>query len=287
MNMVQLGSGAQLSWQEYGQSTGFPVFYFHGLPGSSLEPKPADTIIKELGVRIIAIDRMGYGHSTSGDGVELPEFSEAVSEIANSLNLNRYSLLGFSGGVPFALACAFNLNNQVDKVAIVSGVADFTTEVMLTHYNPDFKALFELAATDPDLAKHHFEALAPTTQSMMELMGANLPADDQRIFGTDAFYGHYFKNLDIALNQGVRGMMNDAKVIGVPWPINLREIRVPTTIWHGEEDLNCNVAISDYFANSIPNARLNILPGKGHFFIFEHWREVLSDLIKGFEDGIA
>jgi hypothetical protein len=38
--MRQLRDGRELSYAEYGASSGRPVFYFHGLPGSRLDPTP-------------------------------------------------------------------------------------------------------------------------------------------------------------------------------------------------------------------------------------------------------
>lgn len=287
MNVLQLGQDSKLSWEEYGKSRGYPVFYFHGLPGSRLEPESAEAAAKALGIRIIAIDRFGYGDSLPASGHAFSKFCDALSEVAAALDLCNYSLLGFSGGAPYALACASRLANQIDKITIVSAVADFSTPVMQKHANPDTKPLFELAAADPKLARTQFETLAPSTDALMQMMQSNIPPDDQRIFSIAKFYDHYFNNLATALNQGVDGMLNDASLLGSPWPFDIRDIRVPTTIWHGDEDRNCHIAIPDYFANNIPAAQLNVLPGKGHFFIFEYWLEILSELVNGYADGIA
>ena len=287
MKISQLGQGTQLSWQEYGKSTGYPVFYFHGLPGSRVEPESADAIAAELGIRLIAIDRFGYGDSIAAQSTGFSEFSDALSEIADALKLGRYSLLGFSGGTPYALACASTHPQHIDRVAVVSSAADFSTPVMQEHYNRDFKPLFELAAADPGLARQQLEPMAQNADALMQLMQSNLPSDDQRLFSAPAFHDSYFKNLETALNQGIDGVVNDLHRLGTPWPFDIREIRVPTTIWHGDEDRNCGVAIADYFAKNLADARLHILSGKGHFFIFEHWREILSELIQGITDGIV
>ena len=262
-------------------------FYFHGLPGSRIEPESADAVAKGLGIRIIALDRFGYGDSVSSNGCGLLQFSDSVAEIADALKLCRYSLFGFSSGAPYALACASKHGELIDKIAIVSSVADFATPVMQNLDNPGFKPLCELAAADPGLARQQLEALAPSTDAAMQLMQSNLPSDDKHMFSVPNFHDNYFKNLDTALNQGVNGMLNDASLLGSPWPFDIREIRIPTTIWHGDENRNCNVAISDYFVKNIPDAQLNVLPGKGHFFIFENWRKILSELVNGNADGIA
>ena len=180
MVVSRLGQDTKISWQEYGNSKGYPVFYFHGLPGSRIEPESADAVAKGLGIRIIALDRFGYGDSVSSNGCGLLQFSDSIAEIADALKLCRYSLLSFSGGAQYALACASRLAEHIDRVAIVSAAADFSTSVMQDHYNPDFKPLFELAAANPSLARQQLEPMAQNADALMQLMQSNLPSDDQR-----------------------------------------------------------------------------------------------------------
>jgi len=281
MAISDLGQGRQLSWQEYGKSTAYPVFYFHGLPGSSVEAESADVAAKELGIRIIAIDRFGYGESRSADGFGFSKFSDALAQLANTLNLNTFSLLGFSGGVPYALACASKLSEQVESIAIVASAADFSTSVMQEHYNPQSRPLFELAAKDMELARQQIMPLAQNPDAALQYMLSNIATDDQRLFSQPQYHENYAKNINLALKQGAQGLVCDLNQLGLPWPFDIRTLRVPVSIWHGEEDPICGVAIADYLAQTIPGAQLHRLPGKGHFFLFEHWRDVLRELVNG------
>jgi pimeloyl-ACP methyl ester carboxylesterase len=287
MALMQLGQGTQVSWQEYGKSTGYPVFYFHGLPGSCVEAESADAAARDLGVRIIAVDRFGYGDSHSADGFGFFNFSDALSEIVHALNLGRYSLLGFSGGGPYALACATRLGEHIDKIAIASSPAAFSTTVMQAHYNPQSRPLFELAAVDIELARQQLAPLAQSPQAALQYMLSNISTDDQRLFNQSQYHDSYAKSMTGALNQGTEGTVFDLNLLGLPWPFDIHAMRVPVSIWHGEEDPICGIAIADYLADTIPGARLHKLPGKGHFFLFEHWRDVLSDLVNENETADA
>ena len=60
---LTLGDGRRLGCAEFGDPEGTPGFYFHGHPGSRLEAQLADQAAWDLGVRIIALDRPGYGRS--------------------------------------------------------------------------------------------------------------------------------------------------------------------------------------------------------------------------------
>jgi len=56
----RLPGGRKLGYAEGGDPNGVPVFYFHGFPGSRLEA----TLLPPSGIRLIGVDRPGYGLST-------------------------------------------------------------------------------------------------------------------------------------------------------------------------------------------------------------------------------
>jgi pimeloyl-ACP methyl ester carboxylesterase len=62
--VMDLPDGRELAWLELGKPKGPPVFFFHGTPGSRLQATTNEKSIFAAGVRLIAVDRPGYGHST-------------------------------------------------------------------------------------------------------------------------------------------------------------------------------------------------------------------------------
>src|SRR5579872_7299331 len=61
---VRLADGRVLACLELGDPSGPVVLYFHGYPGSRLEARVAAAAATRLGVRLLAIDRPGFGLST-------------------------------------------------------------------------------------------------------------------------------------------------------------------------------------------------------------------------------
>ena len=97
-----------LSYVEYGPADGTPVFYFHGYPASYLELswyKGAELAEKHH-LRLIAVNRPGYGASESFPGRTLTDWTTDVEHLAKAMELESFSILGASGGGPYALACA-------------------------------------------------------------------------------------------------------------------------------------------------------------------------------------
>ena len=120
---ITLPDGRKLGYAQYGSATGQAIIYLHGLPGSRLEAAGYHDIALSLYARIIAIDRPGLGLSSPYPQRTLLDFPKDVQHLAEHLNLSTYSVLGVSGGGPYALACAFSLPpTRLKCVSLVCGM---------------------------------------------------------------------------------------------------------------------------------------------------------------------
>ncbi|KAL5340158.1 alpha/beta-hydrolase [Aspergillus crustosus] len=118
-----LPGGRTLGYAQYGLLTGKAVFYLHGLPGSHLEAAGFDTLGLEIGARVIAVDRPGIGWSSPHPGRSLLDHAKDLDQLATHLQLDGYSVLGISGGGPYALSCAFTSpSDKLKCVSIVCGL---------------------------------------------------------------------------------------------------------------------------------------------------------------------
>src|SRR5215475_3198278 len=114
--VLRLADGRALGYAEFGDSGGEPFFYFHGHPGSRLEARFAESAATAAGVRIIALDRPGYGLSDWQPGRAILDWPADVTEAADLLGIGGFSVVGGSGGGPYALACAYRLPDRVRRV---------------------------------------------------------------------------------------------------------------------------------------------------------------------------
>ena len=89
---LTLPDGRKLGYAEYGSPTGWPIFYLHGLPGARLEGARHEDLGRELGARIIAIDRPGIGWSSPQKKRRLLDFVQDVRCLAEYLGVERYSV---------------------------------------------------------------------------------------------------------------------------------------------------------------------------------------------------
>jgi pimeloyl-ACP methyl ester carboxylesterase len=110
---IELRDGRQLGYAEWGDSAGGPLLFFHGWPGSRLEGRLGDEAAKTCRVRLIALDRPGMGLSDFQSRRALVDWPDDVVQLADALGLERFAVLGISGGGPYAAACAWKLSDRL------------------------------------------------------------------------------------------------------------------------------------------------------------------------------
>src|ERR1700742_4514404 len=127
-NTVALDDGRTVAYAEWGDPTGRPLFSLHGTPGCRLSRHPDPRLWSGLGLRVITLDRPGYGCSTPLPGRRVAHAAHDVGAVAEALGLERFLVAGGSGGGPHALACAAGLGDRVTACAAVASAAPLTRE---------------------------------------------------------------------------------------------------------------------------------------------------------------
>src|ERR1035441_10709914 len=106
--------GRRLGYAEFGDPRGPLVLWFHGTPGARRQVPPvAREASKDLGLRIVCVERPGVGDSTDHLYRRLSDWAADVAVVADRLGHERFMVVGLSGGAPYALACAHELGGRV------------------------------------------------------------------------------------------------------------------------------------------------------------------------------
>jgi pimeloyl-ACP methyl ester carboxylesterase len=103
--VMELSGGRELAWIELGNPDGAPVVILHGTPGSRYQVAARVEPIVAAGIRFIALDRPGYGHSSFHASGRLADAATDVACLAEHLGIERFAVLGYSGGGPYASVC--------------------------------------------------------------------------------------------------------------------------------------------------------------------------------------
>ena len=104
------------------------VFCHYGTPNIGAPPEPLFAAAEELGIRWVSYDRPGYGGSTPYPGRDVASAAAYASTIADALGIDRFAVMGHSGGGSHALACGALLPERVLGVVSVAGLAPFGAE---------------------------------------------------------------------------------------------------------------------------------------------------------------
>lgn len=278
---IKLKDGRMLGYGEYGAPDGKPVLYFHGHPGSRLDwPGLVDSsdVATELDVRVIALDRPGHGLSDFQPGRRILDWPDDVVELADSLGLVQFALLGISGGGPYAAACAYKIPARLTSTAIVSGMGpadapgakDGTSWTYPGQGSIKRRLILMLTSMgvrkDPDQFGARMEELL---EGPDKVMVTNRP---EVVEATAATIGE-------ALRSGIAGAHYEAGLYTRPWGFRLEDIDAEVHLWHGEKDDNVLVSVGRHVAGAIPNCHARFLPDEGHLTLIDKsLRDVLEVL---------
>lgn len=278
---IKLADGRTLGYSEFGASDGRPIFYFHGHPGSRLDWPGMidDDCASELNARIIAIDRPGHGLSSFKAKRKILDWPDDVVELAEVLKLDRFAVLGISGGGPYAAVCAFKIPERLTATAIVSGMGP-----------PESPGLKDgLAWT--------FAGKASMTRSfVLKLMSISLRKDRDRVIseiqklmeGPDKdlikekpeLVDGIVDTFSEAFSDGIAGVSLEAGLYKRSWGFQLQDISTEIHLWHGNQDNNILVSVGHYVADAIPNCQARFIEGAGHLTVINKCvREYLSVLV--------
>lgn len=277
---VKLRDGRALGYAEYGAWEGKPVLYFHGFPGSRIEWPlfdVADTA-SDISARIIAVDRPGSGLSDFKPGRALLDWPDDVVELADRLELDRFAVLGGSGGGPFAMACAFKIPGRLAAAGVVCGMGppeapgmkQGASWILPGKLSPVRRLLLRLMAV----------GLRNKPDKVLSQIKEIVSEPDRRLLDQPELANGCIDAYREAFRSGWGGVNQDAAIYARPWGFRLDEIAAEVHLWRGELDLNVPVSVGHYLAETILNCSATFFEDEGHFTLpYNRTREILSVLL--------
>jgi len=279
---LRLRDGRRLGFAEFGRPDGQPCLYFHGHPGSRLEAEVAHEPAASAGVRVIALDRPGYGLSDFEPARTILGWSRDVEAVADLFGLGRFVVVGASGGGPYALACGYGLEGRVTRVGLISSIAPYQATGVTKGMRWQNRVGFQLGGRFPPLAQLIMRSMAgqlhrDPERTVDAIVAAMSPADAE-IARRPAIRDLLRTDLTEAFRQGSRGAARDVVLLGAPWGFGLDEIAPPVFLWQGRLDVLAPPAMGRHLATVIPDCTPTFYPDEGHLLAFEHMPEIIRTL---------
>ena len=277
---IALPDGRRMAYVEHGDPHGLPVLFCHGAPGSRLQfPELLAQIANALNLRIIVPDRPGYGLSDPKPERTFIDWPQDVSALMQTLGMEKFRVLGYSMGAPYALACAHAMPDRVTGVVLAGGLAPNIFDASVAAILPQTSnALFDLARDNPSDLAPSLQVMAPDANSLLAALAANVSVPDKALLVQPAVAAAYLQDTIETLRQGHGAFSTDYILAVQPWGFDLEEIKQPVHLWHGQEDINTPSAMAEHYAEKLPNSQLHWIPGAGHLAIISHGQEIFGSI---------
>src|SRR5262245_1170959 len=235
---VRRGDGSVIAVEVTGAQDGAPVLFCHGLVDSRLSAHWFGQAARELGLRVIAMDRPGTGGTDPRPLSRLADWAEDATLVLDALGAGMVALLGVSAGGPFAAACATGIPGRVSGLTLVSplGLPGWPTRGMAGGE----RASLALARRAPGFGAWALGRLASLARRwpdvFLRLTATGLPASDIRALSNPEMRDSFLTSYLEAFRQGSWGVAQDLRVLTRPWGVQIGSITVPAVIHHGDAD---------------------------------------------------
>jgi pimeloyl-ACP methyl ester carboxylesterase len=289
---IRTRDGRRLAFRESGAADGWPVVALHGTPGARNKYDVADRAAARMGLRMISPDRWGYGDSERPRGALLSAYSHDLAALADHLGIDRFAVVGISGGGPFAAAAASCLGRRVAALALIAPVGPFAGTrdpyaegaCTLSGMSAFHAFCFRIAARTPGAIRLAFLAyrlaLSGAPHRAIGMAAARAGRIDRETLADPAVRDSLASTFQLGLARGVGGPVLDLALFSRRWDFALSAIEAPTRIWVGTEDRNVPLPAVRGMAQLIPGCGLVEIRGAGHFWITRHYEEVLAWFVR-------
>lgn len=244
---------------------------FHATPGSRRMALSSDASAHELGVRLVCVERPGFGLSWYHPRRSVLDWPADVAELSDILGLGVFGVIGLGGGAPYALACGYRIAARLAGVGIVSGTAPPEA------YDDD--VLVGLVRSDPVRAREVILREVRDFAADVDAAVAALAERDGRdgeAYAEPAVQSQLVETGREALRAGMNGMITDVWLQHNPWRFSLGEVAAPVHWWHGGADTSTPLPVVERAVAELPWGELTVFPGEGHTVALDHGDEILA-----------
>lgn len=266
---IILPDGRRLAYAEFGNPEGTPVLYFHGAPSSRLEPLLiGDEVWQRLGLRVVAPDRPGIGGSDFQPNRRFSDWPKDVVTLAEALGLEKFAVMGNSGGGPYAAVCAARIPERLSAAVIVSGGWQMNLPEAKNNMPFVNRIFLILAGHASPLLRLMLKAMgsSSTVEPEKELakLKPRVPPTDYAAFEKSGRIEALHEIMRECMRNGTKGPAWDMRLYMREFDFKPSEIRVPVKLFHGELDVNAPIALVRRMVAELPNAQLITYDNESH-----------------------
>ena len=283
---IAVGDDRQIGFAEFGDPQGRAVFWLHGTPGARRQiPMEARVYAEQRQIRLIGVDRPGIGSSSPYQYDTVFAFAEDLRTIADTLGIDRFEVIGLSGGGPYTLACAAAMPDRVVAAGVLGGVAPVRgadaigggVSTLITAAAP----VVEVAGAPLRLvASQLIRLIRPVAEPALYAYARISPEADRRLLVRPEFKAMFLDDLLNGSRKQLAAPFADVVVFARDWGFRLDEVKVPIRWWHGDRDHIVPFEHGQHVVSRLPDAQLTHPPGESHLAGLGRAEEILGTMVE-------
>ncbi|HYZ66695.1 MAG TPA: alpha/beta hydrolase [Mycobacterium sp.] len=289
---IAVGDDRQIGFAEFGDAQGRAIIWLHGTPGARRQiPVEARVYAEQHQIRLIGVDRPGIGSSTPYQYDTVVAFAEDLRTIADTLGVDKFEVIGLSGGGPYTLACAAAMPERVVAAGVLGGVAPVRGADAI---GGGVSTLISMAAPVVELAGAPLRLAAstlirlirPVAEPALYAYARISPEADRQLLVRPEFKAMFLDDLLNGSRKQLAAPFADVVVFARDWGFRLDEVKVPVRWWHGDRDHIVPFEHGQHVVSRLPDAQLTHLPGESHLAGLGRAEEILGTMIELWQPSI-
>jgi len=280
-DFLTLADGRVVGWANYGDPRGRPVVCVHGSPDSHAIWQLFDDVAHEHELRLLAIDRPGFGLSDSLPDRQVLDWPHDLEQVADHLGLAHFPVVAISGGAAYAAAAAWTMPERITGLGLFSVIGPLDHQGATDGTNRPVRMTYRLARYAPWALRPFVALLAHDARRHPERAARQIertrPPEDREVLARAEVREVLLENLPNQFRDPDT-VVHEFRLAVQPWPFPLGEIRVPTHIWQGGRDDVHTPAMAEHLAAHIPGAELTFEPQYSTFTFLDHLEPIAAQL---------
>lgn len=258
-----------IQYDVWGDSAHQPVLFFHGFPGSHVQARALLPLLKQNKIYLIACDRPGYGGST-GTGSDA-QYLHAVKSLLEHLDIEKFHILGVSGGAPFAHMMASLFAEKVRSLNVICGLATYNKETKKFFSKFQNRAMLARRFIPGKMTEVLINSIPKNLlpEKNLDKLLALLDSTDREVLQQ----AHHVELLTHSMNhsqaQGAKGIAWDSAFFHRDWLNDLCDSQrlksLPVFYFHGMRDRVLNHEMSEWMHKRTPGSQLRFFQDEGHY----------------------
>ena len=277
---IVLNNGLSVSYREYGPKDGYPIVVFHNGFGCRLSiPMGFEQACERTHKRIIIPDRPGFG-DTPFIKEHPQEWAQYLDEFINSLNIEKYDILGNVLGSCMALTFANNTDSKLQRIRLASPVfvnRKQDSKYLTGIFGPSIRLVQESKRFAREIYELWLKSIKMNVSThYRSMLERSVGSAERKLFESNGTIDLLVNTFREGIRNSFEGISHEMVFCISPQKLDLEKIDCPVDLWWGTEDGRISQQGVEVLAKQFKHANLFIREGHSEHIYFSLFEEIIS-----------